>query len=67
MRSDGREALVNLLARSHRWREEPLPVVGHPQTPPSPVVNTRASRPLPTIRAASSSASDAGNGTERRS
>src|SRR5277367_1953708 len=36
-------------------------------TSPPGVVNTKASRPLPTINAAKSSASAAGNGTERRS
>jgi hypothetical protein len=36
-------------------------------TAPRISVNTRSSRPLPTISADSSSASTAGNGTERRS
>ena len=36
-------------------------------TDPRESVNTRASRPLPTMKAASSSAKTAGNGTDRRS
>ena len=36
-------------------------------TPPRRLMNTRSSRPLPIISADSSSANDAGNGTERRS
>jgi hypothetical protein len=68
VRRNRRKRVVGLLALLHGWLEHPCPPIGVPQHPATRVGEHHIVAALgPTISAASSSASVAGNGSERRS